>query len=161
MFYKTSRCPNCKRFIQVLNSQYGGYGSPFRVCPYCGKEYYDADWVELAAQTPGYLLKQAIIYSIRWGVVGGCLLFICLIYLASQFVNRISTSALGGYVLFVTLATSILAYHTYLKYKKDVVASPEMINSMMRLMDPCYKAKYESMAGEIPKNSYYYIFEKE
>lgn len=81
MFYKTKLCPNCHKSIQIMQPDRGpNYGSPLRVCPFCGATYVDNDFIELALKDPKksfkrksiigrlahVLLSSIIIWTILW-----------------------------------------------------------------------------------------------
>ena len=158
MIYKTTSCPHCKKTIQLMSSDYGGFDSPFRICPYCHNEYFDKDYIEVAAKTPAYLVKDAIIYTLRWGAIWGSILFVAFGMIFAT--NGYEPALMRSYLVFLVILVVILFTRYYLKLRSVMATSPAMIESAERLADPEYRERYERHVGKIPKNSFFYLINK-
>ena len=77
--YKMKRCPYCGRQIDMaaIGMKFKvAYGSPFRTCPKCHKEYIDRDYQEVALESAK--AKAFRMPKVRPGILWFEVLLICL-----------------------------------------------------------------------------------
>ena len=145
------KCPGCMKMNRErCNSWF--YGSPIRRCKYCGMEYLDKRWREVALQGVDPRSENSTLYlvgTIFFGIITLVLLNIVVKdltvenYFAWDVVMFMAIAVMGtiiSIVMFIRIITGIEA-RTAAKY---------MAESERRLRNPEYANKLATMGYRIP-----------
>ena len=169
MFYKTKLCPNCHKSIEVMQPDRGpNYGSPLRICPFCGGNYVDNDFVELALKDPNKSFKKRSIL----GRSGSILITSIILFAIAMPATAFIVDAIGvtdfdlynstGWIYCVSLGLSaIIFWPTKTRMDKDSANLEEIWQaSFRRLENPLYIRNLQNAGIPIPDAVYKKLSEK-
>ena len=147
--YHYIKCPHCKGLVEYSIGKPKHFGSPFRICKYCGREYIDTNYIE-----PALLEKKDLEPSFSWsGFVTSILMSLFLIGYPISFLvldglgGGAGTIIISILILLAVFAGGIamLVYtinqlKTYIQYNpsKDGKLQKEIEASKARLSNPEY-----------------------
>ena len=137
--YKTKRCPYCGKQIDMaaIGMKFKvAYGSPFRTCPKCHKEYIDRDYREVALESAK--AKALKMPKVRSGIVGFEVLLLC--SLGMQLTSAYASMTTVIPILAVAVILLVWELHGSAKrqseWEKEL--AKELAASKERLQDPAY-----------------------
>ena len=148
--YDIKRCPACNQPYE--KNFYSGkpkdeekirYGSPIKVCKYCGKEFIDSDYKEIALE--GVPNKEDYQRFTK-----GTILYTVLSFVMAYFSWLFDFSVLP--IIFIALGviiigSDIISYEKRLKHlEKETAASKE------RLSDPAYAMRLAQHGYKVPSH---------
>ena len=137
--YKTKRCPYCGKQIDMaaIGMKFKvAYGSPFRTCPKCHKEYIDRDYREVALESAK--AKALKMPKVRSGIVWFEVLLLC--SLGMQLTSAYASMTTVIPILAVAVILLVWELHGSAKrhseWEKEL--AKELAASKERLQDPAY-----------------------
>ena len=137
--YKMKRCPYCGRQIDMaaIGMKFKvAYGSPFRTCPKCHKEYIDRDYQEVALESAK--AKAFRMPKVRPGILWFEVLLLC--SLGMQLTGAYASMTTMIPILAVAVILLVWELHGSAKrqseWEKEL--AKELEASKERLQDPAY-----------------------
>lgn len=137
--YKMKRCPYCGRQIDLaaIGMKFKvAYGSPFRTCPKCHKEYIDRDYREVALESAK--AKALRMSKVRPGIIWFEVLLLC--SLGMQLTSAYASMTTVIPILAVAVILLVWELHGSAKrqseWEKEL--AKELAASKERLQDPAY-----------------------
>lgn len=137
--YKTKRCPYCGKQIDMaaIGMKFKvAYGSPFRTCPKCHKEYIDRDYREVAFESAK--AKALKMPKVRPGILWFEVLLLCSLGIQLTSADTSMTTVIP--ILAVVVILLVWELHGSAKrqseWEKEL--AKELEASKERLQDPAY-----------------------
>lgn len=137
--YKTKRCPYCGKQIDMtaIGMKFKvAYGSPFRTCPKCHKEYIDRDYREVAFESAK--AKALKMPKVRPWIIWFEVLLLCSfgMQLTSAYMSMTTV------MLILAVAAILLVWELHGSAKRqnewEKELAGELAASKERLQDPAY-----------------------
>lgn len=144
--YKMKRCPYCGRQIDMaaIGMKFKvAYGSPFRTCQKCHKEYIDRDYREVALESAK--AKALKIPKVRPGIIWFEVLLLC--SLGMQLTSAYASMTTVIPILAVAVILLVWELHGSAKrqseWEKEL--AEELAASKERLQDPAYLTELKKL----------------
>lgn len=163
MVYKTKRCPSCHKAIQIMQPDRGpNYGSPLRVCPFCGKGYVDNDYVELALKDPRKSFRRRSIVGrtamiLLRGLIIWVILFPVSLFLSSSLnIEALDIDINDRAVIWLAVIAVAISTIIYFPTPKRMQRDSENLEkiwqeSFRRLQNPFYVRDLQNASIFIPE----------
>lgn len=141
--YYSIRCPHCKQVVESGKDRQQQYGSPLRTCRYCGKTYYDPNFIEAG------LLNEVDFKKLPWSWVNIGWLAMGAVFLFLGMQKSISVGVIAGIAL---IAFGLIPFIRKLTYNPNADKSLQMAiqESNQRLKNPHYVIALSKVGCEVP-----------